>query len=152
LGLLSGINELNLDAKGRMAMPACYREPIAESCDGDLVVTVDQDTSLLIYPKPEWEELERKLVKLPSFVKEARVLQRLLLGHATHVKLDNSGRLLIPPMLRDFARLDKRIVLIGQGNKFELWDDERWYGLRNQWIDDSKGDKSLPEQLGNFSL
>lgn len=152
MGLLSGINELNLDAKGRMAMPARYRQSLAESCDGNLVITVDQDTSLLIYPKPEWEELERKLVKLPSFVKEARLLQRLLLGHATEVELDNSGRMLIPPMLRDFARLDKRIVLIGQGNKFELWDDERWYGLRDQWIDDSKSDKSLPDQLGNFSL
>ena len=150
--MLRGVNEINIDAKGRVAIPTRYRQILADSCEGKLVVTVDEDYCLLVYPLNEWEIIERKLVKLPSFNKQARRLQRLLVGHATDVELDGSGRLLIPPLLRDFAQIDKRLVLIGQGNKFELWNADRWEQSREVWLNENSDEDSLPEQLESFSL
>ena len=150
--LLRGVNEINLDSKGRVAIPTRYRQILADNCDSKLVVTVDEDYCLLIYPLNEWELIERKLVKLPSFNKTARRLQRLLIGHATDVEMDGNGRLLVPPLLREFAQMDKRVVLIGQGNKFELWDAERWEGNRKDWLEEEQGEDGLPEQLESFSL
>ena len=150
--MIRGVNEINIDAKGRVAIPTRYRQILADSCEGKLVVTVDEDYCLLVYPLNEWEIIERKLVKLPSFNKQARRLQRLLVGHATDVELDGSGRLLIPPLLRDFAQIDKRLVLIGQGNKFELWNADRWEQSREVWLNENSDEDSLPEQLESFSL
>jgi len=121
-------------------------------CDGQLVVTVDRDHCLLLYPLPEWEILERKLVKLPSLNKQARRLQRLLIGHATEMELDGNGRILLPPPLRDFAELDKRIVLIGQGNKFEIWNEAQWAERRDQWLNEVDGEEDLPTELESLSL
>ncbi|MFV1982426.1 MAG: division/cell wall cluster transcriptional repressor MraZ [Thiohalomonadales bacterium] len=152
--MFRGVNTLNLDAKGRMAMPSRYREQISEQSDGKLIVTVDRDHCLLLYPLPEWEEIERKLVRLPSLNKQARRMQRLLIGHATDCDLDNSGRLLLPPPLREFAELEKRIVLIGQGNKFEIWDEDKWNEKRDDWLkeSDDEDDMDLPDELESFSL
>src|SRR3990172_5769511 len=125
-GLFRGVSTLNLDAKGRVAMPAKHRDRLKESCGGQLVITVDRDHCLLLFPMPAWEVLERKLVSLSSFNKQTRRLQRLLIGHATECELDGAGRILLPPPLREFAGLDKRAVLIGQGNRFELWNEETW--------------------------
>ena len=86
--MFRGVSALNLDIKGRMAMPTKYRQRLMEDCDGKLVVTVDRDHCLLLYPLPEWEDIERKLVRLPSLNKQARRLQRLLIGHATEVDLE----------------------------------------------------------------
>ena len=148
-----GANKVTIDAKGRMAIPTRYRERIAESCDGELVVTVDRDHCLLIYPLPEWEEIERRLVRLPSLNKQARRLQRLLVGHATEVELDGHGRVLLPAPLREYAKLDKHAMLIGQGNKFELWDEERWDERREAWLEDEEGDDvDLPAELETLTL
>jgi MraZ protein len=147
-----GINPLNLDAKGRLAMPVKYRDRLQESCHGQLVLTVDRDRCLLVYPLPEWEEIERKLVKLPSFNERTRSLQRLLIGHATEVELDGAGRILLPPPLRVFANLDKRVVLIGQGNRFELWNEGIWEERREQWLTQDDSDQPLPAELETLSL
>ena len=133
-------------------MPVRYRQRLADSCEGRLVITVDRDHCLLLYPLPEWEEIERKLVKLPSFNKQARRLQRLLIGHATEVDLDGAGRLLLPPPLREFASLDKAIVLIGQGNKFELWDEALWNERRDGWLAEDDDLEELPAELESLSL
>jgi len=136
-----------------MAIPARYRDRISEGCDGHLVVTVDRDRCLLLYPLPEWEEIERKLVRLPSLNKQARRLQRLLIGHATEVDMDTHGRILLPPPLREFAGLDKHVVLIGQGNKFELWDEQTWNDTRAAWLEADEDDElDLPEEFGSLSL
>jgi MraZ protein len=148
-----GVNALNLDTKGRMAMPTRYRQRLSEMCDGQMVITVDNsERCLLLYTLPEWEEVERKLQKLPSFNKQARRLQRLLIGHATEVDMDSNGRLLLPPPLREFASLEKRTVLIGQSNKFELWSEDLWNERRSEWLaeDDDLGD--LPEVMETMSL
>jgi MraZ protein len=151
--LFRGVNKLNLDAKGRLAVPTRYRERLQERCASELVVTIDRDHCLLIYPLPEWQEIERKLMKLPSFNKAARNLQRLLVGHATEVEMDGQGRVLLPPALRDFARLDKHVVLIGQGNKFELWDEERWNSQRDGWLDEvDLNNLDLPAEFDTFSI
>jgi MraZ protein len=151
--LFRGVNTLNLDDKGRMAIPARYRELLQENCDGQLVVTVDRDHCLLIYPLPEWEVIEQKLTRLPNLNKSARLLQRMLIGHATEVEMDSSARILVPPPLREFAGMAKKVVLIGQGNKFELWDEERWNRRREEWLtEDDEEVLELSADLESLSL
>ena len=117
-------------------MPARYREQLQACCAAHLVVTIDTDRCLLIYPEPNWREIERKLEKLPSFNPPARKLQRLYIGHAHDVDMDSQGRVQLPPELRQFAQLDKRVALIGQSNKFELWDEDTWVARRDQWLNE----------------
>ena len=151
--MFRGVNKLAVDTKGRLAMPTRYRERLAEVCAAQLVITIDTDRCLLIYPLPEWQEIERKLMQLPSFNKTARRLQRLLVGHATEVELDGQGRLLLPPPLREFAGIDKQAVLIGQGNKFELWDEGRWESQRDEWLQEVDFDSlELPAELETLSI
>lgn len=133
-------------------MPSRYRDRLQEACNGQMVITVDRDHCLLLYPLPEWEIIERKLVKLPSFNEQARRLQRLLIGHATETEIDGAGRILIPPPLRAFAELDKQVVLIGQGNKFELWNETSWDERREQWLAKDDDDAPLPAELESLSL
>ena len=134
-------------------MPSRYRERLMEICGGRLVVTVDRDRCLLVYPLPEWEIIEAQLVNLPSLNKQARLLQRLLIGHATEVELDSQGRILLPNMLRDYAGLDKKIVLIGQGKKFEIWDEQEWNDKQQAWLQDvSADDGEMPTALENLTL
>ncbi len=117
------------------------------------MVTVDRsDACLLLYPLPEWEEIERKLVRLGNLNNQARRLQRLLIGHATEVEMDNNGRILLPPPLREFANLDKRIALTGQGNKFEIWDEQTWITERDSWVTDNNTDEALSAELESLSL
>src|ERR1700728_3447185 len=150
--MFRGANKLTLDVKGRLAVPTRYRERLQERCGGNLVVTVDKDQCLLIYPFPDWEELERKLMSLPSLNPQARKLQRLMVGHATDLELDGHGRVLLPTELREFAKLERHGMLIGQGNRFELWDEARWNERRDVWLPraDSPGD--LPSELHSLSL
>jgi MraZ protein len=150
--MFRGASKITLDAKGRMAMPTRYRERLAEKSDGRLVVTVDRDYCLLIYPFPDWEEIERKLVRLPSLNPQARRLQRLMVGYATELDLDGHGRILLPRELREFAGLDRQAILIGQGNKFELWDEDRWNDKRDQWLRAEDDGIDLPAELESLSL
>jgi MraZ protein len=148
-----GINNISIDAKGRMAMPARYRERLLESCGGRLVVTVDRDHCLLVYPLPEWEIIESKLIELPSLNKQARLLQRLLIGHATELEMDAQGRILLPSILRDYAAVDKKAVLIGQGKKFEIWDEVTWNESQEEWVNAVQSeDGELPAALEELSL
>jgi transcriptional regulator MraZ len=147
-----GATKVTLDGKGRMVIPTRYRERLQERGDARLVVTIDRDQCLLIYPLPEWEEIERKLMRLPTLNEHARRLQRLMVGYATDVELDGHGRLLLPPTLRGFAHLDRNAMLIGQGNRFELWDEQRWEERREQWLNGEESPASLPAELGSLSL
>jgi MraZ protein len=117
-----------------------------------LVVTVDKDQCLLIYPLPDWEEVERKLMRLPSLNVQARQLQRLMVGNAADLELDDHGRILLPPTLREFGLLTRDAILVGQGVKFELWDEARWNERRDAWLasDETPGD--LPSDLETLSL
>ncbi len=150
--MFRGATKITLDDKGRMVMPNRYREQINELAQGKLVVTVDKDQCLLIYPLPEWEQIERKLMSLPSLNATARRLQRLMVGHATDLPLDGHGRVLLPPELREFAKLGRHGMLIGQGNRFELWDEARWNERRDAWLANAESPSDLPSELDSLSL
>jgi MraZ protein len=147
-----GATKITLDDKGRMVLPTRYREQIHELSQGKLVVTVDKDQCLLIYPLPEWEQIERKLMSLPSLDATARRLQRLMVGHATDLPLDGHGRVLLPTELRDFAKLGRYGMLIGQGNRFELWDEARWVERRDAWLANPEFPADLSSELESLSL
>lgn len=152
--MFRGVTNLSLDSKGRMAVPARYRDRLQSESDGRVVVTVDRDGCLLIYPMREWEAIERELVQLPSLNKQARRLQRLLIGHATECEFDGQGRILVPGPLREFAGIDRRVVLIGQGHKFELWDEATWNERRAAWLaeGDEEDGADLPAALESLSI
>ena len=149
--MFRGATKVTLDAKGRFAIPTRYRERIAARCEGQLVATVDKDYCLLIYPFPDWEEIERKLVRLPSLNKQARRLQRLMVGYATEIEIDGHGRILLPRELREFADLGRQAILLGQGNKFELWDEKSWNEKRDAWLA-AEDEADLPAELESLSL
>jgi MraZ protein len=117
-----------------------------------MVVTIDtEERCLLIYPQPAWEDIQRKVESLPSFNTAARRVQRLLIGHATDIPMDRNGRLLITPPLREYANLDKQTVLLGQGNKLELWDEGVWNARRDQWLE-VQSEGGMPDELQMLSL
>ncbi|MEW6314102.1 MAG: division/cell wall cluster transcriptional repressor MraZ [Pseudomonadota bacterium] len=148
--MFRGVTQLNLDSKGRLAVPSRYREALALRCNNRLVITADPSACLLVYPQCDWEPIQQKLMSLSSFNAKVRSWQRLLVGHAEDVEMDGAGRILVSPPLREFAHLDKRVVMVGQGNKFELWDEDRWNEQREQALTFRDGE--LPGELEGFSL
>ena len=152
--MFRGVSTLNLDTKGRMTMPTKYRERLEAQSNGQLIITIDpEDRCLWLYPLPVWEDIERSLDSLPSLDKGSRRMQRLLIGHATECDLDSQGRMLLPPPLREFAKLDKQIVLIGQGKKFEVWDELTWAERRNKWLNEDMEDyRELSDDMKKLSL
>lgn len=150
--MFRGINAITLDAKGRFGVPTRYRNALGQ--DASLVVTIDtEETCLLLYPASHWQVIEDNLQRLPSFNAAARRIQRLLIGHATDVEVDSNGRVLLPPLLREHAHLDKKAVLIGQGNKFEVWDEGLWQSHREKWLlEESSHNDGLPDEMKTFSL
>jgi MraZ protein len=139
--MFRGINSVNLDAKGRMALPARLRDAISERGDSNLVVTIDtRERCLLLYPLMEWDVIQARLESLSNMRRNARLVQRLLIGHATDVELDGNGRLLLPAMLREYAGLSKKLVLLGQGNKIEIWAEDRWQKRLAEWLDERAGE------------
>lgn len=135
-------------------MPTRYRERLKLDCDNHTVVTIDtEERCLLLYPLSTWEGIEEKLSQLPSFNPAARRIQRLLIGHATEVDIDAGGRILLPPLLREYASVEKKLIVLGQGNKFELWDEATWQKRRESWLsEDTDGNLDLPDEVQSLSL
>ncbi|HWR78786.1 MAG TPA: division/cell wall cluster transcriptional repressor MraZ [Pseudomonas sp.] len=151
--MFRGANAISLDAKGRLAMPSRYRDELVARCAGQLIVTIDAiDPCLCVYPLAEWELIEAKLRELPSLREESRRLQRLLIGNAVDIELDANGRFLVPPRLREYARLDKHAMLVGQLNKFQLWDEAAWSAVADADLAAIKQSGSLPEELRDLIL
>lgn len=151
--MFRGVQHINMDAKGRLAIPARQRERLLEQCSGEIVVTIDtQSSCLCIYPMPAWERIEQDLQNLPSLNPAVKRFQRLMLGYATDIELDSNGRMLLPPSLRDYAKLEKKLVLVGQGNKLELWSEELWIIERDKALEDVGADEPLPDELMNLPL
>ncbi len=144
-----GVTALVLDAKWRLAIPAKHRDALADVA-GQLVVTADPSRCLLLYPRASWEPIQSQLMALSSFDPQVRSLQRLLVGHADDVEVDAAGRILVPPALRRYANLDKRVMLVGQGRKLELWDEAQWEFQTAQAIALPPG--GTPPDLAGFSL
>ncbi|KXS52890.1 MAG: MraZ protein [Marinobacter sp. T13-3] len=145
-----GSHAINMDAKGRIAIPAKVREKLVQLCGGRIVLTAnaDEDRCLLLYPEPEWELLLPKIQALPNMNKAVQRLQRLILGNAAEMELDSNGRILVPPTLRNHAGLEKKLMLVGLGNKLELWSEERWFAC----VDESPGDDEMPPEMKALSL
>ncbi len=150
--MFRGGSTVNLDAKGRLALPTRFRAPITERFDGHLVLTVHSDGCLLLYPQPEWQDIERKLIHMPNQDPRTRAMQRMLIGHVAEVEMDGHGRILIPPRLREFAKLEKRVSLAGVGNKFEIWDEELWDQKCNAWMMKSEGETDMPDPFASLTL
>ncbi|WOT04982.1 division/cell wall cluster transcriptional repressor MraZ [Shewanella youngdeokensis] len=152
--MFSGASAINLDAKGRIAMPKRYREPLHARHNNQLVITVDiQSPCLLLYPIQEWEHIAVKLSQLSDTQPAERAIKRMLLGYAHECELDGNGRVLLPTPLRQYANLEKRAMLVGQLNKFELWCEAAW----QQQIEESRvailnEDLAANERLADFSL
>jgi len=150
--MFRGATKLTLDDKGRVVMPTRHRDRLREQSAGRVVVTVDRDQCLLLYPLPEWEQIERKIMALPTLQPQARRLQRLMVGHATDLEIDAHGRLLLPAELREFAGLQRFAMLIGQGARFELWDEARWTERREVWLKSDDAGGALSADLDSLSL
>jgi MraZ protein len=142
--VFQGASQLTLDAKGRLSMPTRHRDSLLAQCDGRLTLTRHPDGCVLIYPRPTWEARREQIAQLPY---AARGLQRLLLGNATDVDLDASGRALVPPELRAAGGLERDVMLLGMGGHFELWDVER---LAMHERDHLAG--GLPEAAAGFTF
>lgn len=144
-----GSHAINMDAKGRFAVPTKVREALMAACEGRLVITAHyEERCLLVYPEPQWQELLPQIEKLPNLSRAASRLQRLLIGYACPMEMDANGRLLLPPTLRDYAGLEKKLMLVGQGKKLELWSEERW----NAWLDDSEDAEEMTQEMMSLSL
>ena len=148
-GSFRGIAQLVLDAKGRIAIPAKHREALANG-ESRIVVTADPSRCVLVYPRAAWEPIQARLMGLSSFGDRTRSLQRLLVGYADDVEIDAAGRILVPPALRQYASLDKHVVLVGQGRKFELWNESAWQAQTAKAI--SFPADGLPPELDGFAL
>ena len=126
-----------------MAIPTRVREGLAEACGGRLVVTAHTaERCLLVYPEPKWQEILPRIQNLPAMSAEVRRVQRLMIGYACSLEMDASGRILVPPTLRSFANLDKKLLLAGLGDKLELWSEDSWFALMDQ-----PGGDDLPDEL-----
>ncbi|MFI3246172.1 MAG: division/cell wall cluster transcriptional repressor MraZ [Ferrimonas sp.] len=125
--MFRGANTISLDNKGRITMPTRYRDGLFVQCAGEVICTVDLfSPCLLLYPLPEWESVEQRLLNLSDTVPAERQVKRMLLGYATESTLDKAGRLLLSSPLRRYANLDKSLMLVGQLNKFEIWSETNW--------------------------
>ena len=151
--MFRGINNVNLDVKGRLGLPLRYREHLTESNVEQLVITIDTNHKcLLLYPLREWDRIEREIESLSSFEHMSRRVKHLLIGHATDLDIDNNGRILIPRELRLYADLEKHVSLVGQGKKLEIWDQAAWVTQRELWFSDPLTTQALPDKLKALAL
>jgi len=152
--MFRGATLVNLDSKGRLAVPIRYRDLLNSESQGQMVCTIDlHQPCLLLYTLPEWEIIEKKLARLSSMNPLERRVQRLLLGHASDCQMDNAGRLLLANTLRQHAKLSKEVMLVGQFNKFELWDEQTWYQQVKDDIDaEQSAQEPLSDRLQDLSL
>jgi len=149
--VFKGAASLNMDAKGRLAVPAKHREALLAQSGGELVLTAHSHPCLLLYPADAWEPIQTKIMSLSSFDKKSAALQRRLVGYAEDVSLDNAGRMLVSRELRELADLQKEIMLVGQGSHFELWSKEAWLKESQEAVNED-GEYEMPSELEGFSL
>jgi MraZ protein len=150
--MFRGATKVTVDDKGRVVVPTRHRTLLAARGEGRLMVTADRDKCLLIYPAPDWEQIEQQVMNLPSLHPRSYELQHLLVGRASEVELDGHGRIALSPELREFVQLDRSAMLIGQGKRLELWDEARWNEHCAEWAKTPLSGADLPAQFGALSL
>ena len=114
-----------VDAKGRLIVPSKFRDQLGD----EFVVTKGMDGCLFVYANEDWKAFEEKLATLPMTNKEARMFTRFFLAGAATLEVDKQGRILLPANLRDFASLEKDVVLVGVGTRIEIWSKENWENM-----------------------
>ena len=150
--MFKGISNLTIDDKGRISMPQRYRDDFGQKKRSKIIITADKEECLLVYTSAAWSILEKQLIELPSYNFQARFIQRLVLGHATESDIDAQGRFLIPGPLRDYAKLDRKVVLIGQGKKFEMWSEELWNKKFKSWLKSESNKEFNDDGISNIKL
>lgn len=152
--MLRGTAAINLDAKGRLTMPTGYRDLLFAESEGKLVATIDINRScLMLYPLSQWQIIEKKLMSLSDFEPGEAAVKRLILGNANNCDMDKNGRVLLPAPLRLHAGLEKKLMLIGQVNKFELWGEAQWQEQMQQDLDLARAlDFSSSNRLKELAL
>lgn len=142
--MFRGSDPINMDAKGRMAIPTRYRALLSEICQGDLVITIDmKSTCLTLSPLPEWKNFEAKVAALPALDDLGEMLSRFVIGQAKDIQLDANGRILIPSELREYAEIDKKLILVGRTQRLEIWAEDNWNAERE------KSQQNYRDMLGN---
>ena len=154
--MFKGSDPINMDAKGRMAIPTRYRTVLDEICSGDIVITIDmKSTCLTLSPLPEWKKFEEKVAALPALDDLAEMLSRFVVGQAKDLQVDGSGRILIPPELRDYAQLEKKLVLVGRTRRLEIWSEDNWNAERQKSQENYRGmlldRENMSDALKNLS-
>ncbi|MDG6266716.1 division/cell wall cluster transcriptional repressor MraZ [Glaesserella parasuis] len=152
--MFRGATSISIDSKGRIAIPTRYRAELLERHHGAFVCTVDiRQPCLLLYPLHEWEIVEQKLLALSNFDPAQRRIQRVMQGFATECEMDSAGRILLSPTLRQHAQLEQQIMLVGQLNKFEIWQDQQWQKQISEDLAIGGSEEMLHcEALKNLSL
>lgn len=151
--MFRGATAINMDAKGRIAVPAKYRSRFEDVCSNQIVVTIDLfDPCLLLFPLPHWEQLEAKLDTFSNTDPNQRRIKRMLLGHASEHEIDSNGRILLPPVLREYAQLEKQLLLAGQGKTFQIWNEENWHKKIEQDVEALAEGPLDPESLPELAF
>jgi len=153
--MFRGFSKISIDSKGRLAIPSRYRALVLDQALNNLVITLNPlDRSLWLYPLPEWELIEDKLTTLSDFDKQSRRTKQMMRGYANDCQLDSQGRILIPKELRGYAELSRQAVILGQGNKFEIWNEKSWEKQRDDWLESIMGNESTSssDSLRSLSL
>jgi MraZ protein len=142
--VFQGAAALNLDAKGRMSIPARHRDALALQCEGRITLTRHPHGCILLFPRPVWESHREQIAAWPM---SARAWQRIFLGNASDVDMDGAGRILVAPELRHAVGLQRDVMLLGMGTHFEIWDAAKLAENEAQALAGG-----MPETLSNFSF
>jgi MraZ protein len=140
-----GEYQANIDEKGRISIPAKFRTELKKK----VVVTRGLDSSLFLYTESEWKKLAEKLASLPISTANTRAFSRLMLAGAMDCEIDKQGRIIIPGYLKDFAKIQKKLVFAGLYNRLEIWSDELWNAYKQQT---EKESNAIAEQLGSLGV
>jgi MraZ protein len=146
--MFRGRYEHTIDAKGRTSLPARYRDALETSGERRVVLTSALDPCLVAYAMPEWAAFEERLGKLPQFDRAVQKLKRIYVSGAVECEVDDSGRVLVPPTLREYARLEKEVLWAGSGKYAELWDKETWRAHFDTTEDERRDISSRLAELG----
>jgi MraZ protein len=149
--VFQGITSVTVDGKGRLAIPTRFRDGIADRGGNTVIVTAHQyDGCLVLYPLPDWEDIARRVAALPDASPDVRNIKRRFVGQASELDIDSAGRVLLPQMLRAFARIEKGAVMLGQGHRLELWSEEQW--AANEKINATLDASALPDAVQQLSF
>lgn len=124
--MFRGRFEHGIDPKGRLSIPSRFREILLNSYEDERLIVTNFDGALWAYPFKEWKTVEEKVAALPQFKSDVKMFQRFFISAAVECPIDSNGRILIPPTLRDYAALNKEVVLVGMTHRIEIWARDRW--------------------------